>query len=49
MIYQDDLYRFKPIKVLTDTPGIKSLESDENTPKEDLLDKCFIRVKIGTI
>ena len=49
MIYQDDVYIFNPIKVLKDPPIIKIIESDENTPKYDLLDIFFIRVKIGTI
>ena len=49
MTYQDDVERFNPIKILTDPPDLKSLESDENTSKEDLLEENFIRVKIFTI
>ena len=45
MVSQDDLYRFKPTRVLTDTPSIKGLESDENTSKEDLLDKGLLGLK----
>ena len=49
MIHQYDVDKLNTIKGLSDPPGIKSLESDENNSKENLLGKGFINVKIGTI
>ena len=49
MIHQYDVDKLNTIKGLPDPPGIKSLESDENNSKENLLGKGFINVKIGTI
>lgn len=45
---QDQLDRFKPIKILAAPPGIKSLEYDVNTTsKQDLLDIGFTEVTVG--
>ena len=46
---QYDLDRFNTFKLPEATPGINSVEFDENTSKDNILYKVLVEVKIGAI